>query len=54
MADGGFAVKIDGKLVCSCYAIEFDYDEWQYKVNNSETHPLPDGTSNISIDIEAS
>jgi hypothetical protein len=52
MADGGFAVKIDGKLVCSCYAIEFDYDERQYKINNSQTRPLPDGAEQITIDIE--
>jgi len=52
MPDGGFVVKINGKEVSRCYAVAFDYDEWQYKINDKETHPLPEKTEGISIDVE--
>jgi hypothetical protein len=52
MPDGGFVVKINGKEVSRCYAVAFDYDEWQYKINNEEVKPLPDNVENISIEIE--
>ena len=29
MADGGFLVKFDGKEVERCFAVSFDYDDWQ-------------------------
>jgi len=29
MAEGGFLVKFDAKEVARCYAVAFDYDEWQ-------------------------
>lgn len=29
MSDGGFVVKFDGKEVAHCYAVSFDYDQWQ-------------------------
>lgn len=51
MAEGGFLVKFDGKEVARCYAVAFDYDEWQYRINNSEKCELPP-IKNISIDIE--
>ena len=52
MAEGGFLVKINGKELCRCYAVAFDYDEWQYTVNDKEAHALPEGAENISIEIE--
>jgi hypothetical protein len=53
MAEGGFVVKINGKELCRCYAIAFDYDEWEYTVNDTSTKPLPKGTESISIDVES-
>lgn len=52
MPDGGFVVKINGKEVSRCHAITFDYDEWQYTINNKETKQLPEETENIAIEIE--
>lgn len=52
MPDGGFVVKINGKEAARCYAIAFDYDEWQYKINNKETQALPENTESITIEIE--
>ena len=52
MADGGFVVKINGKELCRCYAIAFDYDEWKYTVNDTKTEPLPEGTERISVEVE--
>lgn len=52
MADGGFVVKINGKELCRCYAIAFDYDEWKYTVNGTETKDLPEGAEKISVEIE--
>lgn len=51
MADGGFVVKINGKEVCNCYAIAFDYDEWNYTINDKDVRPLPDGTESISVEV---
>ena len=53
MADGGFVVKINGKELCRCYAIAFDYDEWKYTVNNTAVKPLPEDTERISVEVEA-
>ena len=36
MSEGGFVVKFDGKEITRCFAIAFDYDAWQYIVNNKE------------------
>ena len=33
MAEGGFLVKFDGKEVARCFAVAFDYDDWQYVIN---------------------
>jgi hypothetical protein len=52
MAEGGFVVKFDGKKVASCYAIAFDYDEWQYVINETEKHELPTGIESITIELE--
>ena len=52
MPDGGFVVRINGKEVSRCYAIAFDYDEWQYTINNKETKKLPEDTESIAIEIE--
>ena len=51
MADGGFLVKFDGKAALRCYAISFDYNEWQYIANNDKPKELP-SVKNISIEIE--
>lgn len=52
MAEGGFLVKIDGKEAVRCYAVAFDYDEWQYVVNETEKHKLPVGVKTINIEVE--
>lgn len=52
MADGGFLVKINGKKLRRCYAIAFDYDEWNYTVNNEKPKHLPKGTKSITVEIE--
>lgn len=52
MAEGGFLVKFDGKEVARCFAVAFDYDDWQYTVNGSKKKELPAGLETISIEIE--
>ena len=52
MAEGGFLVKFDGKEVARCYALAFDYDEWQYTINNTEKKELLPGLKSIAIEIE--
>jgi hypothetical protein len=52
MAEGGFLVKFDGKEVTRCFAIAFDYDEWQYTINDTEKHELPAGVESITIEVE--
>lgn len=51
MAEGGFVVKFDGKEVARCYAVAFDYDDWQYTINEKEKRELP-RVKNISIEVE--
>jgi len=51
MAEGGFLVKFDGKEVTRCYAVAFDYDEWQYTINDKEKRELPP-VRNISIEVK--
>lgn len=51
MAEGGFLVKFDGKKVVRCYAVAFDYDEWQYTINDTKKRKLP-AVRNITIEIE--
>ena len=51
MADGGFLVKFDGKVVTRCYAVAFDYDEWRYTINDKDKKELP-RVKKISIEVE--
>ncbi len=51
MAEGGFLVKFDGKEVTRCYTVAFDYDEWQYTINETEKKELP-RVKKITIEIE--
>lgn len=50
MAEGGFLVKFDGKEVARCYAVSFDYDDWQYTINEKKKE-LP-AVKKITIEIE--
>ena len=52
MADGGFLIKFDGKEVERCFSCKFDYDEWQYVVNEQDAKPLPDKLRKIEIVVE--
>ena len=52
MADGGFLVKLDGKKAFRCYAVAFDYDEWQFTVNGQEKHEFPKGVKKITVELE--
>lgn len=52
MAEGGFLVKFDGKEVARCFAVAFDYDEWQYTINETEKKKLPLEVKTIAIEIE--
>ncbi len=53
MADGGFLVKFDGKEAFRCYAVAFDYDQWQCIINNvQETREFPPGLKKITIELE--
>ena len=52
MAEGGFLVKFNGKKVARCYAVAFDYDEWQYTVNNTKKRKLPAGVKVITVEVE--
>lgn len=54
MAEGGFLVKFDGKEVDRCFAVSFDYDDWQYTINNAQKKELPAGVETITIAIERS
>ncbi len=49
MAEGGFLVKFDGKEVTRCFAIAFDYDDWQYTINGTEKKALPEDVKTITI-----
>ncbi|MFZ2603762.1 MAG: hypothetical protein WAX79_07180 [Candidatus Omnitrophota bacterium] len=52
MAEGGFLVKFDGKEVEHCYAVAFDYDDWQYVVNGTEKKELPADVKTIVVIAE--
>jgi len=51
MAEGGFLVKFDEKEVARCFAVAFDYDEWQYTVNETEKRELPP-VDKITIEVQ--
>lgn len=53
MTERGFIVKFDRKEAFRCYAVSFDYDEWQYTVNEKERKKLPKGTKTITVEVEA-
>jgi len=48
----GRCFKQGTKEVERCYAVSFDYDDWQRVVNNKEKHKLPNGAGKITIEIE--
>lgn len=52
MAEGGFVLKFDGKEIARCYALAFDYDEWQYVINGTKKKELPSGIKSITVEIE--
>ncbi len=52
MAEGGFLVKFDGKEAVRCFAVAFDYDEWQCVINDTEKRELPVGVETITIEVE--
>ena len=54
MAEGGFLVTFVGaeEKPRRCYAVEFDYDEWSYAINNEEKKEIPGGSQKITIEIE--
>ena len=52
MAEGGFLLKFDGKKIARCYAIAFDYDEWQYTVNDRKKKKLPAKVKTITVEVE--
>jgi len=45
-------VKFDGKKAVRCYAVAFDYDEWQYTINNTKKRQLPAGVEAITVEVE--
>jgi len=52
MYDGAFVVRFNAHERESCHFCEFDYDEWQYAMNNRKRKPFPRGTGEIEIFIE--
>ena len=52
MADGGFLVKFNGKEVTRCFSVSFDYDDWQYIINDTEKHDFPKGLKTITVEFE--
>jgi hypothetical protein len=54
MGEGGFLLKFDGKEVVRCYAVSFDYDDWQYTINNTKKKELPPGLETITVIVERS
>jgi len=52
MAEGGFLVKFDGKEAIHCFAVAFDYDDWQYVINDTEKHELPARVESITIEVK--
>ena len=41
MPEGGFVVKINGKVYERCFAVSFDFDSWQVMINNGDSRRLP-------------
>ena len=51
MAKGGWIVKFTDTEIVRCHTISFDYDAWEYTVNNGEHKRFPDGISTITIEV---
>ena len=52
MPNGGWIVKFNDVEVERCYAVKFDYDNWEYSVNNEKPKKFPaTGISSIKIEI---
>ena len=52
VSKGGWIVKFNDAEVERCYKISFDYDMWEYTVNNQVTKKFPaSGISTIKIEI---
>jgi len=46
-------VKFDGKEAFRCYAVSFDCDQFNYRVNNGQPQSFPkDGIKKIEIAFE--
>lgn len=52
MASGGFLVKFDGKEIKRCYAVSFDYDRGQYRLNDDPPLELPVQVKKITVEVE--
>ena len=52
MAEDGFVIKFDGKEAERCYACSFDYDVYEYGVNEKDRKSLPEGVRKIEIVVE--
>ena len=52
MPEGGFLVKFNGQEITRCHVVAFDYDQWQYTVNNTEKKELPPEVKTITIETE--
>lgn len=52
MPEGGFLVKFNGQEIARCYAVAFDYDQWQYTINNTEKKELPPEVKTITVQAE--
>ena len=52
MSKGGWIVKFNNVEVERCYKVSFDYDMWEYTVNNEVAKKFPaSGISTIKIEI---
>ncbi|MFX1295918.1 MAG: hypothetical protein ACFFD2_13840 [Promethearchaeota archaeon] len=45
-------IKFDGEEIIRCYAVSFDYDEWNYMINENDVFDLPRDVKKITIEIE--
>ena len=52
MPEGGFLLKFNGREIARCHTVAFDYDQWQYTINNTEKKELPPEVKTISVEAE--
>jgi len=52
MSEGGFLIKFGGTEKERCFSCKFNYDEWQYEINDKDTKPIPHGINKIEIIVE--